>query len=314
MSARAQAFLATLSAEQRATASISYDDPARLDWHNIPKPTRKGVQLRDLSPEQRSAALALMHTGLSDVGYEKSLRIMSLETNLHEGEKHLKGSPLRDPERYFFTVFGDPVGSAPWGWSCEGHHLSLNYVVCDGRVVSDTPMFLGANPATVKTFVAGGPEIGVRTLSDEEQRAFDLVNSLDEQQRRQAIIDATAPKDYRAAGQPQPPREPPAGIAASALGEAQRKILWSLIESHCNNLPAPLREARLEAIRANGGIDRVFFAWAGATKPGVGHYFRVEGPTFVVELVNIQSDPAGNPANHIHSVWRDPRGDFGISP
>ncbi|MCE9604231.1 MAG: DUF3500 domain-containing protein [Planctomycetia bacterium] len=312
ITAAAEKFLVGLDAATLAKVTMRFDDPARLDWHNIPKPQRKGLQYRDITADQRKLCLALVKASLSDVGYQTAERIMSLETNLLEGEKNLKGSPLRDPERYFLTIFGKPAATGTWGYSFEGHHYSLNFVIRDGQVVSDTPSFMGANPATVSIFVPGGPEVGTRTLADEEQLAFDLVNSLDEAGLKKALIAKEAPKDYRAAGLPQPPHTAPEGIAATDLNDAQKKTLWSLLEAYCANLAPELGAARLADLKA-ANPDRIYFAWSGSTKPGVGHYYRVQGPTFVLELVNIQSDPAGNPANHIHSVWRSLKGDFGVA-
>ncbi len=312
MTQAAQEFLASLGASELAKATMKFDDPARLDWHNIPKPERKGLQVREMSAEQRKRCHHLIAVSLSNTGYEKALKIMALENNLREGEKNLQGAPLRDPERYFLTIFGKPESSGAWGWSFEGHHFSLNFVVKDGQVMSDTPSFWGANPATVSLFIAGGPEKGTRTLASEEQSAFDLVNSLSDAQRGKAVIADKAPDDYRAAGKPQPPSTAPEGLPASEMTEGQKKILWSLLEAYNGNLAEELSAARLAEIKADG-LDRVYFAWAGATKPGVGHYFRVQGPSFVLELVNVQSDPAGNPANHIHSVWRSLKRDFGIT-
>ena len=312
MTEAAQKFVASLDANQAAKVMMKFDDPARLDWHNIPKPERKGLQFKDMNAEQRKLCLALVETALSETGYEKGLKIMSLEANLKEGEKGVATAPLRDPERYFLTIFGKPETGGTWGWSFEGHHLSLNLVIRDGQVISDTPSFMGANPATVRIFVPGGPEVGTRTLGQEEQLAFDLVNSLDDAQRAKAIIAEKAPDDYRNAGKPEPPHSAPEGLAAADMTEAQKKTLWSLLEAYNGNLAEELTAARLAQVKA-GGLDRVYFAWAGSTKPGVGHYYRVQGPTFLLELVNIQSDPAGNPANHIHSVWRSLPNDFGVS-
>lgn len=306
----AEKFLAPLDAATLAKVTMRFDDPKRLDWHNIPKPERKGLQYKDMTEDQRKLCKAIIKASLSEVGYETAERIMALETNLLEGEKG-KG-PLRDSERYFLTIFGKPAPTGTWGYSFEGHHYSLNFVIRDGHVVSDTPSFMGANPATVSIFVAGGPPVGTRTLGDEEQLAFDLVNSLDEAGKKKALIAAEAPKDYRNAGVPQPPHTAPEGIPATDLTDAQKKILWALLESYCANLAPELGAARLADLKA-AGTDRIYFAWAGSTKPGVGHYYRVQGPTFVLELVNIQSDPAGNPANHIHSVWRSLKGDFGVA-
>ena len=155
-------------------------------------------------------------------------------------------------------------------------------------------------------------EVGTRTLAQEEQLAFDLLASLDASQRAAAIIADKAPADYRGPGQPEPPRGAPEGIQASKLTDAQREKLQALLAAYCKNLVPELAAARLAEIEA-AGAERVHFAWLGATKPGVGHAYRVQGPTFLLELVNIQSDPAGNPANHIHSVWRSLSHDFGVT-
>jgi hypothetical protein len=252
-----------------------------------------------------------LRAALSESGYDKALKIMSLENNLREGEKSVKDGPIRDPERYFLTIFGKPEMTGTWGWSFEGHHLSLNFVIRESQVISDTPNFWGANPATVSLFIEGGPAAGTRVLGKEEQLAFDLLNDLDAAQQRKAIISEKAPADYRAAGQPQPPHSAPEGLAATEMSETQRKTLLSLLEEYNSHLRPSLVHDRMAEIKA-AGIDRVYFAWAGATKPGVGHYYRVQGPTFVLELINIQTDPAGNPANHIHSVWRSLQGDFAV--
>lgn len=312
MTAAAQAFLASLTPEQRTEATVPFDSPERRDWHNIPKDDRKGVEFGKLSDEQQQLALALLQAALSDEGYDKALKIMSLENNLREGEKNLTGAPLRDPERYYITIFGEPAATGVWGWSFEGHHFSQNLVVSDGKVVGDTPSFWGANPATVSIFIAGGPEVGTRTLAKEEQLAFDLLASLEPAQAASAVIAQKAPADYRGPGQPEPPRSAPEGIPAKELTEPQKETLRSLLAAYAGNLAPELAAARLAEIDASG-FDRVHFAWLGAPKPGVGHAYRIQGPTFSLELVNIQSDPAGNPANHIHSVWRSLNHDFGVA-
>lgn len=312
MAAAANDFLASLSADEKAQAVRAYDDPARLDWHNIPKDQRKGLQYREMTPAQRELCHALLKSALSDVGYEKGTRIMSLESNLREGERGQQGTPFRDPERYFLTIFGTPGDQGNWGWSFEGHHFSLNFAVHDGQVISDSPSFWGANPATVHVFITGGPEVGTRTLANEEQLGFDLLHSLDAAQLKKAVIADKAPDDYRAAGQPQPPHTAPEGIAVADLTEAQQKTLWSLLVTYSGHLEDRLATTRLADIKDHD-LNRVHFAWWGSQEPGVGHYYRIQGPTFVLELVNIQSDPAGNKANHIHSVWRSLEGDFGVA-
>ena len=141
MARAAQKYVASLSPEQRAKGIMSFDDPRRLDWHNIPKPERKGLQLRDLSADQQKLVHELLKDSLSETGYDKAVKILALENNLHEGEKNRPGSPLRDAQRYFLTIFGEPSESGEWGWSFEGHHFSVNFVVRDGQVVADTPSF-----------------------------------------------------------------------------------------------------------------------------------------------------------------------------
>ena len=290
---------------------MEFDDPARQDWHNIPKAERKGLQFRDMNATQKKHCHELLRAALSESGYDKAVKIMSLENNLRKGRRGCKAAPLRDPDRYFLTIFGKPEVKGTWGWSFEGHHLSLNFVIRDNEAISSTPSFWGANPATVMIFIDGGPAVGTRILAKEEQLAFDLVNVLNDAQKRKAIIAEKAPDDYRAAGQPQPLQSAPVGLAAAEMTESQKKTLLSLLEEYNSHLHPSIAQDRLAEIKA-AGLDRVYFAWAGATKPGVGHYYRVQGPTFVLELVNIQSDPAGNPANHIHSVWRSLQGDFAV--
>jgi hypothetical protein len=311
MSDAAQAYLSTLNEKQRAQSQLPYDTDKRVGWHFIPKDERKGLQIKHMDQKQRKAAHKLLSAALSKVGYEKSKTIMQLEQVLHilEGEG---GRNIRDPERYYFTVFGEPKETGRWGLSVEGHHLSLNFVVEDGEMISSTPTFFGANPATMMSEVSGGgvPK-GTRVLKDEEQLAFDLLASLDEGQRKKAVIAEEAPREIRAAGEAQPPVSEPEGIAASDLKKPQMAILRKLITAYAKNVPADEARERLAAIK-KAGAGKIHFAWAGPDKPGIGHYYRVQGPTFLIEFVNTQPDAAGNPANHIHCVWRDLSGDFAL--
>ena len=309
MTRAAQQFLASLAGEQSKKATLGYDDPKRVNWHFIPLAERKGLQIKEMNGDQRKLAHAVLHSALSQVGYDKASGIMELEKILRELESGMPGKPIRDPERYYFTIFGTPHLESKWGLSIEGHHMSLNFVVSGGKVISSTPSMFGANPAEVKTEVAGAPKIGTRLLRDEEERAFALVNSLTDEQKKLAIIADKAPAEVREAGKPQPPDSAAEGIPASKLTEAQVKMLWTLLEAYAHNVPKEVGLARLDAVR-EAGISKVHFAWAGATKPGVGHYYRVQGPTFQVEFVNTQPDAAGNIANHIHCMWRQLGGDF----
>lgn len=311
MTKAAQAYLATLDDEQRAASRLSYDTPKRVDWHFIPKATRKGLKLRDMNDKQRKAAHDLLRASLSELGYEKSVKIMELEEVLAilEGDKERK---RRDPLKYYFTLFGKPDAKGRWGLSVEGHHLSFNFVVEDGQVVASTPQFLAANPTVAMKDFTPLIKKGERVLAVEEKLAFDLVNSLNKKQTKAAILADKAPREIRAAGEAQPPITKPEGIAFAKLNDAQQEMLDKLIDEYIAAMPADVAAGRRREIE-KAGTDKIHFAWAGATKPGIGHYYRVQGPTFLIEFVNTQPDAAGNPASHIHCVWRDPRGDFGIS-
>jgi Protein of unknown function (DUF3500) len=313
MSAGATKFLAALSAEQRAKATVSFDDKTRTDWHFIPKPdgAREGVKVRDMNEEQRKAAHALLKSALSAAGYGKATQIMALEGLLHELEKAKGGKNVRDTERYFFTVYGTPTSEGKWGLSVEGHHLSLNFVIEKGRVVSSTPTAFCANPAIVMNDNVPSIKKGTRVLAKEETLGFDLLASLTAEQKKEAVIAEKAPGDVRAAGEVQAATGGSKGILAEKLTSQQRGILRSIISEYVHNLPADVAQERLDVVQQDGP-GKIYFAWAGADKPGIGHYYCIQGASFQIEFVNTQADSAGNTANHIHSVWRDMRGDFGI--
>jgi hypothetical protein len=236
---------------------------------------------------------------------------MSLEGILRELEKSRTGGPIRDPERYYWTVYGKPEPQGKWGVSIEGHHLSLNFTVDNGELSSFTPAFFGANPAIVHDGIEGQTPKGTRILEKEETLAFDLLASLNAEQRAKAVIAKEAPKEVRSAGEVQPPTAAAEGLSAKDMTPEQRKTLETLLHTYLDNMPTETAAARKKEV-AEQGLENAHFAWAGAEKPGIGHYYRVQGPTYLVEFVNVQPDAAGNPANHIHSFWRDLRGDFGL--
>ncbi|MEE2990386.1 MAG: DUF3500 domain-containing protein [Planctomycetota bacterium] len=310
MTASAQDFLASLNEQQRQTATMDYDDAARVDWHFIPKDTRKGVRIKDMNDAQRRKARKLLRSCLGKVGFDKATMIMAMEGVLRELEKANPGRFARDPELYYFTIFGDPSTESRWGLSIEGHHMSLNFVIHEGEVVSSTPTVLCANPTIIPDDLAGSPK-GTRVLAVEELLAFELLDSLEGDHRSTAVIDEQAPREVRAAGEAQPPQEDAVGLAAGEMDEQQQAILRALLSSYLSTVNGDVAAARVDAIE-EAGFDHVHFAWAGASKPGTGHYYRIQGPTFLVEFVNTQPDAAGNPASHIHLIWRDTAGDFGV--
>lgn len=313
MATAAAAWLDTLDDEQRALATKGFGDESRVGWHFIPKNDRKGVQLRDMTDGQQEAARRLLRSALSQLGYAKSTTIMQLEgiLNVHEAGK---GANVRDPLRYYFTIFGKPAETGSWALSIEGHHLSYNFTVRDGRLVDTTPQFMGANPAVVKATLEGFPKEGTRVLRNEEVLAFELVNSLEGDDRAKAVIAEEPLKEIRAAGEPQAPAEPLVGITYAELPGTAKALLERLVKVYCSTMPEEVAAERLSLIEeAEGGWDGIHFAWAGALEPGVGHSYRVEGATFVIEFVNVQPDAEGNVANHIHCVWRDKTGDFDLA-
>src|SRR5439155_21284765 len=188
MTAAANNLLATLSAEQAAKATYALNDNERFNWHFIPR-ERKGLPLKEMAPEQKHLAHALLSTALSHQGYLKASTIMSLEQVLRELEQG-KG-PTRDPELYFLTIFGKPNAKDTWGWRLEGHHLSLNFMLVEGKEISVTPSFLGSNPGEVRE----GPRKGLRVLAAEEDLARRLVSSLTDEQKKAAIYTNTAPRE-----------------------------------------------------------------------------------------------------------------------
>ncbi len=310
MSAAGAKFVSALEPAQKQKAVLAYDSPQRAGWHFVPMESRKGLPLKEMTEPQRKAAHALLRSALSEAGYDKSTAIMSLENLLNALEGPKRRWP-RDEMLYYWTVFGDPSGAGRWGLSVEGHHLSLNFVAERGRIVASTPQFMGANPAEVRT-AAAGFEKGFRVLKSEEVLAFDLLAALDGDRKAKAVVDKEIPKEIRGAGDAQPPTEPATGLAASEMDEAQQAMLKQLVSVYVSAVPAAVGQERLTAIE-RAGFENVRFAWLGAEKPGIGHGYRVQGPTFLVEFVNSQPDAEGNPANHIHSVWRDLGGDFGIA-
>ena len=299
MRTSAAAFLAALDEGQRAQATFAFDADERLNWHFVPI-ERKGLPLKSMTPAQRQAVVTLLKSGLSDKGFEKAERIRSLENVLIEIEKG-KG-PVRDPERYFVSIFGTPSADKPWGWRYEGHHIALNFTVIGGSAIASSPNFFGANPAEVRI---DGPLKGLRALAAEEDLARTFVTSLDPTQRTAAVVAPEAPRDILTGDKREIGPLDSAGVAYSALTGGQQKILMQLVEQHAFGHTKTLGDARMAAIR-KAGLDAIHMAWLGPIEKGAKHYYRVQGPTFLVEYDNTQND-----GNHVHTVWRDFKGDFG---
>jgi Protein of unknown function (DUF3500) len=302
MAASAERFLAALTADERKQAAFPFDAEERLNWHYIPRP-RKGLPIKAMTEPQRQLARALLKTGLSQHGYLTATSIMDLETILGDLERRNPGPAaiVRDPELYFFSVFGTPSTRDPWGWRVEGHHVSLNFTVVKGTPVASTPWFFGTNPAEVKD----GPNKGMRILAREEDAARTLLLALDLEQRKTAIIADVAPNDMVTANAPKVDPLSPIGATAGTFTPRQREQLMKLVEVYTSQMASDIGADRLGKLQ-RAGVEKIGFAWAGEIEPGKKHYYRIQGPTFLVEYDNTQND-----GNHIHSVWRDFEGDFG---
>jgi hypothetical protein len=301
MSEAARAFLKTLTEDQRAQATFRYDDPERLNWHFIPR-VRKGLPLKSLSPTARAAAYSLVASGLSGRGYEQAVNVMSLEDVLFllEPGDWSARRQRRDPLNYSISLFGTPSDRGVWGWRVEGHHLSLNYSVGDGRVVASTPEFFGANPALVDA----GPGRSIRVLATVEDLAREIVRTCTSDRMKTVVVSSAAPNDIWNTNRQQPELLPATGLAAAEMSGDQRNLLKQLLGEYLKNMPPDVRAEREARIQA-GGFDKIRLAWWGSLERNARHAYRLQGPSFLVEYNNTQ-----NNANHLHTVWRNTEGDF----
>ncbi|MFM1768030.1 MAG: hypothetical protein RJA22_559 [Verrucomicrobiota bacterium] len=299
MAGAAKAFLAALDNAGRMQATYEFKSDERFNWHYIPK-DRKGVALKDLTPEQRQLALRLLASGLSAQGFNKATNIMALESVLAGLEGAGRRFP-RDPALYHVWIFGQPDAKGTWAWRFEGHHLSASFTVVKGQYFASTPSFMGSNPAEVRT----GPRKGLRVLAGEEDAGRRLVQALTAEQRKVAVFSTNAPKEIFSEAKRRAVPLEPAGVAAAQLEPAQRQLLMALVREYVLRTRPDVAEQDLRKIQ-EAGWDKVTFAWAGGMEKGQGHYYRVQGPTFLLEYDNTQNDN-----NHIHAVWRDFNGDYG---
>jgi len=308
MAEAATKFLTTLPAEAKAKAAFPFEAKQRTVWFFTPQQdkqknsTRKGLRLDQMSPEQRAAAHDLLKTGLSARGYEQATAIISLESLLKDLEGD-KGAMVRNPEWYFVSIFGEPSNTGAWSWRFEGHHLSVNVTLNKGEVTDATPVLFGANPAIVKS----GPKAGLRTLPEIEDAAQELIKSLTTEQNKVAkqakhfaeIREGYADADVGA----------PVGLVASEMSAAQKDTLSKLLKAYADRMPADVAATEM-ARAAEAGLEKLYFGYSGSTVAGEGYTYRVQGPSFVIEFLNIQADASKNPANHIHSTWRRLPADF----
>ncbi len=299
MAEAAQTLTATLTPEQKSRVQFDFASDERLNWHFIPR-VRKGLSLKDMTAVQQRLAHVLVSTGLSQRGYAKAVTIMTLEQILRELEQGKTGM-VRDEELYFISIFGKPGDTKGWAWRMEGHHLALNFTVVNGKDIASSPSFFGTNPAEVLE----GPRKGLRVLGEEEDLGRALIQSMSASQKKSALIATNAPKDIITVAERKVKPLPEPGIAFSELTREQKARLRELVEVYARRHRAELATTDLAKIE-KAGWGKLRFAWAGGLDRFQGHYYRVQGPTFLLEYDNVQ-----NNNNHVHTVWRDFANDFG---
>lgn len=290
----------SLGPELAMKATFKFEGPERTNWQFVPM-DRVGVSWKEMNLDQRRAAHAILRTALSSQGFFKAMTIMSLEEELRKIEADQPDvMQRRDPEKYWFAMFGNPAGDEPWGWRVEGHHLSLNFSSVTGQVVSVTPAFFGSNPAELRT----GPRAGLRILGAEEDLARGIITSCSAEQLKTAIIMDAAPDDIIGMPGMEIKFGEPDGLAFDDMTADQQALLKKLLLELLGNYEAEIKDSALHELE-HAGWDKLHFGWAGSKKLGEGHYFRIHGPTLVIEYDNTQ-----NNANHAHLVWHSPGNNF----
>ena len=289
-----RSFLADLGPDQAGAASFTFEGSVRQGWSYLPG-ERDGLALHHMSRDCAVRALGLVAEALQPHAFAQVAAVMALEDVLDLGEG---GGGRRHRGDYWVTVFGNPGGD-PWGWRFEGHHVSINVTVVNSEVRA-VPLFLGANPAAVRH--AG--HVVSRPLGREEDAARALLAALDERQLRRAVVSSDPPADIRTGRQEWVDAMEPQGVAAAGLPSEGRRLLHDLVEVYLERLPDQLSGSHRAAL-AGSAADSIHFQWRGSTEPGRPHYYALTGPRLLVEYDNVSSG-----ANHVHTVLRDPDGDF----
>jgi hypothetical protein len=299
----ANAFLSSLDEKQRQSVLFAFDDAKqRVRWSNLPTTMvpRAGLSMKELNAAQRAAALALVSSALSRRGFEKVEQIV-------EGDEVLKGNeknPMFGKDLYYISILGKPSEKDPWMIQFGGHHLALNVTIAGEHGVL-TPTLTGAQPAL---YTLNGKT--VRPLGGESDKAFALLNALDETQRKQAILGSRMADLVLGPGQDGKTIQPE-GLKATAMNEKQRAILLDVISEWANIVHESAAAARMAEIKA--GLDETWFAWSGPTTvtPGsnITAYYRIQGPNLVIEYAPQRL--GGDPSLHVHTMYRDPTNDYG---
>lgn len=304
MSQAAARFVEVLDHSQKLQATFEYSDPERLNWHFIPR-DRKGIGMWDLDGATLKAAEDLVSSGLTQAGYHKTLEVRSLEEVLYlfEGGDEAERRAKRHPHKYYLTIFGTPGPKGLWGWRFEGHHLSLNFSVQNGNIISSTPEFFGANPGQIDA----GPGRFLRVLGKREDIARQILKASPADQQAKLWLSKTAPPDIRGGGIAQPIIDKLEGVRFADMTKEQQTLLKELIAEYLTAMPASVVRTRMQGIEKSG-MDNIHFGWWGGSELNEPHHYVVQGETFIIEYNNTQ-----NSANHVHAIWRNLAGDFNVT-
>lgn len=297
----ARSALSSFDSQENLMYKFQSED--QYKWHVYPKEDRIGIRYGEMSEAQQKATHDLLSTALSEMGEEQVAAIMTLEEVVKELEGRDSTDDFRSPDKYFLAFFGEPDVEKPWGWRFEGHHVSLSFTIV-GEDISVTPMAVGSNPG----LVTSGPHSGLEVLKEEQAQGRALLNSFDETQMEAAWYSKEAPMEVLTGfeNKEMAPLEQNTGLAATDMTAEQRALLEQLIRLTVGKMESHIAEAQMQRMIDAGGLDVMRFLWMGSAEIGEAHYYRIEGPTMVIEYDNAQ-----NEANHIHVVWRDPTNDFG---
>lgn len=298
----ANQFISLLSKEQRGETVFPFDNDERYNYHFVPM-ERKGITFNEMNEGQKYAAFNLLKTCISAETFDKTKEIMQLDEVLKVLEMRKPEDHYRDTGNYHITIFGIPSDKTIWGWRFEGHHISFNFSFLKQKLTSGTPGFLGSNPGEVLS----GSKKGAQVLKDETDKGFDLLQSLNDSQKKKTIIDTNAIKEIISFDKRKIILSTPEGIRYSELTNYQQQLMLQLIKIYVHRYTRLFAEDMLKEIQLNG-LDNLWFAWAGDSKSmrGKGTYYRIQGPTVLIEYDNTQ-----NNANHVHTVIRDLKHDFG---
>jgi hypothetical protein len=298
----ASQFIKTLTPEQQLNTVFPFDSEERFNFHFVPL-ARKGITFNEMNTAQRTAAMALLRSCVSESAFQKIENIRQLEALLKEIEKRPADDHFRDTGNHHFSVFGIPGNNTVWGWRFEGHHMSFNFSFDKKQMTSGTPSFLGSNPGRV----LDGAQKNKEVLKEETEEGAAVLASLRTDHRSKAITADKAPADILSFDKRKADAGTPKGISYAEMTPKEQQQLLQLVKVYVNRFTKLFADDMLKEITA-AGLNNLYFSWEGDTEPGTGHphYYRVQGPTVLIEYDNTQ-----NNGNHVHSVLRDLKHDFG---